>query len=131
MCHYLLKAARQSRLTQERRYENHMDGIDGLHVKGATVVNALKVYIREEKPVGISWRKVIENVYFSRIICVICDIDESFSYEIDKEVDCLKNSEKTCEKCPTEYGEVTIEKKESNKIYVSVTKEPCLTQEAL
>lgn len=104
---------------------------DGLHVKGATVVNALKLYIRAEKPVGISWRKASENVYFSRIICAICDIDENFSYEIDREVESFKISENTCKKCPTWYGEVTIEKKESNKIYVSVEKEPCLTREAI
>lgn len=104
---------------------------DGLHVKGATVVNALKVYIRAEKPVGISWRKVSSNVYFSRILCAICDIDESFSYEIDKEVECFKNSEKTYKKCLTEYGVIDIEKKESNKIYVSMQREPCLTQEEI
>lgn len=71
------------------------------------------------------------EIYFSRIIRAICDIDEEFNYAIEKEIDCFKNYEKTRKNCPTEYGVITIEKKECTKIYVSLQGEPCLTRESI
>lgn len=104
---------------------------DGLLVdqsKGEKVKTALFDYVREEKPDGLDWHKVTSEVNFSRILCAICDLDERFSYELDREVDYFKEYEKTYKNCPTEYGKVTIEKNKNNTIYVSFADEPCLTK---
>ena len=93
------------------------------------LINTIIQYMLREKPEGQDWNEVDKKIYFSRIVCCLCTLNERFAYEVDGAVDQFLNEQKNNEKCPTEYGDILIEiNSETNNTYVCLAAEPYLTK---
>lgn len=88
-----------------------------------TIVEALINYVKTVNPEGNEWNEVSKGVYFSRIICCLCTLNERFADELDNEVDAYLN-DKADFNCQTQYGEIEMNTDViSGETYVSLRPE--------
>ena len=92
--------------------------------KDIKIIEALLDYVKTVKPEGNVWNEVSKGVYFSRVLCCLCTLNERFANELDNEVDDFMNEKKTSNTWLTQYGEIELKANENNgKTYVSLLKE--------
>lgn len=81
-------------------------------------------HVVTEKLYDNYWQKVDDHVFYSKIICCLCTLNEEFADEVDNEINALEASEEAAQLSDTIYGEVVLTKDiETQEIHVSLIAE--------
>lgn len=81
-------------------------------------------HVVNEKLYDNYWQKVDDHVFYSKIICCLCTLNEMFADMLDEEIYALEESEESARLSETIYGEVVLTKElETQEIHVSLIAE--------
>lgn len=67
-------------------------------------------YVTKENLYDSYWQKVDDHVFYSKIICCLCTLNEMFADEVDDAIYMLEESEEAVRIIDSIYGEVLLTK---------------------
>lgn len=83
-------------------------------------------HVVNEKLYDNYWQKVDDHVFYSKIICSLCTLNEEFADMLDEEIYLLEESDEAARLGETIYGEVVLTKDvETQEMHVSLLAENC------
>lgn len=81
-------------------------------------------HVVNEKLYDNYWQKVDDHVFYSKILCCLCTLNEEYADALDEEIYIFEESDEAAKLSDTIYGEVVLTKDvETQEVHVSLIAE--------